>query len=674
MLRSGSLLVLVAGLALCLDLENVQRSSHFPGSAGPSSHQGQQHHYGASKRTSVPRRDPEELHGRPLVASASSSPEERLYYRLLSSRMARLLPALLGEQQQQQQQYPGEAPLVGASSFFDDDSDDERDDSRHDGRAASNGGVADEDAGEEEQGDEQEADQVMMYLPKRRVVHSTAGSMRRRLQQPMFADMDPSGPVYGIRKRIAPFKRRLHVQVARREEKRKRSTRRQQKDAASPFRRKTLKKAFGKKQTAASSLKEHNPSSTSSFRLGHQGSGKSSAVPSAVGNATLHKGDAKTDSKTSAGGASSGGSKKKYHIMKRSSFSTDEKITGELRNIFGDDDDNQKKRDKKTLKKRENTASALKGSSGVEDASDVVPVGNEGTTSSSKGGAGSATDEDKFKKWLLDEYYRTMALSFASMRRKRMATHQDTLDLRQVKRTTLPPSAPVAGTADDQFQAVEDKLRTIEDAMIGEAVALVRDGAGDDAELRAINAGVASRLDAAYDLESVRQSLDHLQSTLEDMRRQELQAALAADGDDAEEEDSNSAASVAAASGVLRNDGADVEELTQGSSWAQLTDKQNCPAVQVLSSSCPSAAQSATPDPSMQRLLLDACQWQQTCYVCGSYYGLGAEDCEGGAGSRGGSSQFMRLLVSQLLLRQAKGGQTQAACAESCVADFLLSH
>lgn len=672
MLRSGSLLVLVAGLALCLDLENLQRSSHFPGSFGPSAQQGQQHHYGASKRTSVPRRDPEEFHGRTLVApSSSSSPEERLYYRLLSSRMARLLPALLGEQPQQE--YPGEAPLVSASSFFDDDSDGERDDGRDAGRAAGHGGVANEDAGEEDQGDEQEADQVMMYLPKRRVVHSTAGSIRRRLQEPLFGEMNPSGAVYGIRKRVAPFKRRLHVQVARQDEKRKRSTRRQLKDASSPFRRKTLKKAFGKKQTSASALKEHNPSSTtSSFRSAHQGSGKGSVVPTVVGNATLHKADTKSEGKTSAVATSSGGSKKKYHIMKRSSYSTDDKVTGELRNIFGDDEDDHKKRDKKTLKKRENTVGALKGSSGVDDASSAVSVGGDGAAPATKSGAGTSTDEDKFKKWLLDEYYRTMALSFASMRRKRMATHQDTLDLRQVKRTALPPSAPVSGTADDQFQAVEDKLRSIEDTMIGEAVALVRDGASDEAELRAINAGVASRLDAAYDLENVRQSLDHLQSTLEDMRRQELQAALAADGDETEEEESSSAA---AASGVLRNDATDIEELAQGSSWAQLTDKQSCPAVQVLSSSCPAAAQSASPVPAMQRILLDACEWQQTCYVCGSYYGLGAEDCEGGAGgSHGSSSQFTRLLVSQLLLHEAKNAQTQAACAESCVAEFLLSH
>lgn len=633
MLRSGSLLVLVAGLAVCLDLENLQRSSHFPGSGGASPQQGQQHHYGVTKRTSVPRRDPEELHRRPLVAPSSSSPEERLYYRLLSSRMARLLPALLGEQQQKQ--YAGETPMVGASSFFDDDDDD---DSRNAGRATSH--VADEDAGEEGQGDEQEADQVMMYLPKRRVVHSTAG----RLQEPRFAEMSHS--VYGIRKRVAPFTRRL--QVARQDEKRKRSTRRQLKDVASPFRR---KKAFGRRESAATKT-------SSSFLSGHQGTGKSSTVPVVVGNATVHKSDAKADSKTSSGGAANGGNKK-YHIMKRSSYSTDDKVTGELRNIFEEDDDGRKK---KTLKKRENAVNALKGPSGVDDASSAASVGSHGAATASKGGSGTSTDEDKFKKWLLDEYYRTMALSFASMRRKRMATHQDTLDLRQVKRTALPPSAPVAGTADDQFQAVEDKLRTIEDTMIGEAVALVRDGASDEAELRAINAGVASRLDAAYDLESVRQSLDHLQSTLEDMRRQELQAALAEDGD---EEESTSAA-------ALRNDGA--EEQSQSSSWAQLTDRQNCPAVQLLSSSCPAAAQSASPVPAMQRLLLDACEWQQTCYVCGSYYGLGAEECEGGGGSHGGSLQFTRLLVSQLLLRQTKNVQAQAACAESCVADLLLSH
>lgn len=95
-------------------------------------------------------------------------------------------------------------------------------------------------------------------------------------------------------------------------------------------------------------------------------------------------------------------------------------------------------------------------------------------------------------------------------------------------------------------QAVEEKLRGIEDAMIGEALELVRDGAGDESDLRAINAGVASRLDAAYDLESVRQSLGHLEATLDTMRRRE-------DGDDAGQPE-------------------DVDDGPQGS-WAQLVDK-----------------------------------------------------------------------------------------------------
>ncbi|XP_077513637.1 uncharacterized protein LOC144124678 isoform X2 [Amblyomma americanum] len=668
MLRSGSLLVLVAGLALSLDLEAIQRTSHFP-AAGPATYQGQQHSFhGASKRTSVPRRDPEELHGRPLVASTgNTSPEERLYYRLLSSRMARLLPALLGENQQQG--HPGgQAAMVPA--FFDDDDGSSGDAG---GRSASHArGVADEDAGEEDEGDEQEADEVMMYLPKRRVVHSSAPSSRRRLQQPSF-DMEPSAPVYGVRKRVPALKRRLQVQV-RREEKRKRSTRRQLKEAPL-FRRKTTKKAFGKKPTGFS-LKDHKPSVSAPHLLGQKASGKGSAVPTVPANTTVHKPDAKAEGKSVGGGTSNGGSKKKYHIMKRSSFSTDDKVTGELRNIFGDEEDHEKIQDKKTLKKRENAMANLKGSMTADDASGVGSGGNDGSPSASKDGTGRSTDEDKFKKWLLDEYYRTMALSFASMRRKRMATHQDTLDLRQVKRTTLPSSAPVPGTADEQFQAVEDKLRSIEDAMIGEAVALVRDGAGDEAELQAINAGVASRLDAAYDLENVRQSLDHLQATLEGMRRQELQAALAADDDEADEDESSG---FAAATGALRNNPADVEELAQGSSWAPLNEKHSCPAAQVLSSSCPAAVQSFTPVPAMQQLLLDACQWQQICFVCGSYYGLGAEDCEGGPGggggaSSGGSTQFTRLLVSQLLLRQAKHGHAQGACAETCVADFLLNH
>lgn len=667
MLRSSSLLVvLVAGLALSLDLEAIQRSAHFPATPSSSSHAGQQHHWGSSadKRASVPRRLPEEG---PMVA-AGGSPEERLYYRLLSARMARLLPTLLGEQQGYSS---GQAAMVPA--FFDGDDDD--------GPSASHAsGVQGEDASGNEAGDEQEADEVMMYLPKRRVIHSPADTSRKLPRQPSFAGMD-SGPVYGVRKRVPAMKRRLRIQVAR-EEKRKRSTRRQLKDLSLPteattLRRSKVLKTFGKKKTT-SALKDRTKPSRSSHKA------DKGTTDGKLGNATaVHKVAAsKVDSKA-AGGTSAGNTEgRKYHIMKRSSDSTDEKVTGELRNIFGDDDDEEEKRsEKKTLKKRENTAVTLKGS----DAADDGAGGNEGTsTLSGKDGAAHTSDEDNFKKWLLDEYYRTMALSFASMRRKRMATHRDTLDLRQVKRTAAPSVVPVSGAADEQFEAVEDKLRNIEDAMIAEAVALVRDGASDEAELRAINAGVASRLDAAYDLENVRQSLDHLQGTLDTIRQQELQAALSDDDEGVQRGHSAVAADQAGDE--------DVEEMAQGSSWAELTDKRRaasapaskrqeevlpeprgCPAVEVVSGSCPAAVLSVSPVPALQQMLLDACQWHQICYVCGSYYGLSPEECESGIGGSG-SSQFTRLLVSELLLRQGKHGTSQTACGEPCVAEFLLNH
>ncbi|KAM7302715.1 uncharacterized protein ISCGN_018223 [Ixodes scapularis] len=285
------------------------------------------------------------------------------------------------------------------------------------------------------------------------------------------------------------LKRRLRYQDSK-DEKRKRSTRR--------FKDSTLRKKSASLKPSRKKMLE-SPDKKSVFRAVQQHQKQHR-------NATQ-----KTESKGSAQSA------KKYNIMKRSSGS-DEKVLGELRSIFSED---SKTGQKKTVKKREDSSVALKSGDGGSDSSKAE------------------SDEDKFKKWLLDEYYRTMALSFASMRKKRMAVHQDTLDLRKMKRDEQ--------QADDQFQAVEEKLRGIEDAMIGEALELVRDGAGDESDLRAINAGVASRLDAAYDLESVRQSLGHLEATLDTMRRRE-------DGDDAGQPE-------------------DVDDGPQGS-WAQLVDKE----------------------------------------------------------------------------------------------------
>lgn len=553
MLKNVSLLVLAAGVALSIDLETVQRSAHFPAKGGVHLSGG-------------------DVGPRVRPSSADFGDEERLYYQLLSSRMGNLLPSLLGE---------GE---LGQDSDGTDEDEREDDDVRS--------GLP-----------EQEADEVMMYLPKRRVVHP--------LQS--YSDMD-SFPIYGIRKRMPMLKKRLGGQGSR-DEKRKRSTRRYRENKIP---KKSSSRASRKKQFAS-----QNKDKKAMFRAvqrHEQELQKQNGTHKAV------------DPKMKPQSA------KKYKIMKRSSqSSTDEKVIGELRSIFSDDD---KEDQKKTVKKREDATAPLK--SGESDADALKPE----------------SDEDKFKKWLLDEYYRTMALSFASMRKKRMATHQDTLDLRKVKKSDA--------EADDQFQAVEARLRGIEDTMIGEALELVRDGAGDESELRAINAGVASRVDAAYDLENVRRSLDHLQSTLSTMHRRE--------GDDDQ--------------GGRSSD--DIDAGSQGS-WAQIMDKHgqmsipvmkrqeeqvpqgpDCSPLQVLSSGCTSLEDLMAFDTSLETEVLAACNWHQVCYTCGSFFGLTSEDCDEGIGVD--NPQLARLVLNYLLRRQTFFRRsTPALCSAPCVADFLLN-
>ncbi|KAG0415085.1 hypothetical protein HPB47_007749, partial [Ixodes persulcatus] len=170
-----------------------------------------------------------------------------------------------------------------------------------------------------------------------------------------------SSPVYGVRKRMPVLKRRLRYQDSK-DEKRKRSTRR--------FKDSTLRKKSASLKPSRKKMLE-SPDKKSVFRAVQQHQKQHR-------NATQ-----RTESKGSAQGA------KKYNIMKRSSGS-DEKVLGELRSIFSED---SKTGQKKTVKKREDSSVALKSGDGVSDSSKAE------------------SDEDKFKKWLLDEYYRTMALS-----------------------------------------------------------------------------------------------------------------------------------------------------------------------------------------------------------------------------------------------------------------------
>ncbi|XP_064454971.1 uncharacterized protein LOC135366231 [Ornithodoros turicata] len=280
----------------------------------------------------------------------------------------------------------------------------------------------------------------------------------------------------------------------------------------------------------------------------------------------------------------------------------DAKVLGELRQIFSD----EQKPDPKTPQKR-----------------DVADIGKDQAVEGQK----NETDEEKFKKWLLDEYYRTMALSFASMRKKRMASSHQA------------PSLQTDGESnqdmdDDRFQAAEDRLRGMEESLLTEALALERSDAGGPDENR-----VAARLDAAYDLESVRRALDHLHSALRIIQMQD-------------EQDTSSGSSNK------------LEAQTPSS------NPQQCRVLQVLTSGC-SALENLLPvDAAFKARLVTACNWHEVCYTCGSLFDLTPEDCDEGYSDGDSGGQVLELLRERRVFMKRSA---PAACSAPCVQEFLGS-
>lgn len=290
-----------------------------------------------------------------------------------------------------------------------------------------------------------------------------------------------------------------------------------------------------------------------------------------------------------------------HHQRRGALIKRDAKVLGELRQIFSEEQ--EEKPEKKTLRKREDVADLANVSAGE--------------------GKKNESDEEKFKKWLLDEYYRTMALSFASMRKKRMAsTWQLPLP------SSEGPAEPGQGVDDGRFQAAEDRLRALEESLLSEALALESGDAGGPTEGR-----VAARLDAAYDLESVRRALDHLHNALSIIQMQD------------EQEDSGPARS----------------------SRTEAPTSQ-CRVLQVLTSGC-SALEGYLPlDPAFKSRLMTACNWHEVCYTCGALYGLSSDDCDEGFADGDSTGQVLDVLRQR---RAFVKRSASAACSAPCVQEFL---
>lgn len=379
------------------------------------------------------------------------------------------------------------------------------------------------------------------------------------------------------------------------------------------------------------------------------------------------------------------------HTNVKRSRDNKEQILGELKEIFKDENE-----DKREIKKRENdkesgneiSETKLDNSSDTQGQEKVLENRENSINSIIEKNVKTSKEAgDKFNQWLRDEYFKTMAMTMASTKKKRSGwapiVSNDFDDF----------SSPVFSTNEDiddeksqKFQAIDEKLKTIESAMLSDALQLIREGAEERIGSEEFGQKILDKLYAANDVQKLREALDHLQGSMNKMKRYD-------DDDDDEdnlenngsfesdetvsnwpnviprkrEEDLAKALRVMApyqskrqqyslpnglesylprismrslrsfnpdenSSGQLVpvfspenifNGEMDGDDMMD----ADTTDISNCPALDLLSSDC-SILGDIVPGGPLKRLVLEACNWHEVCYTCGDSFGLSADDCD----------------------------------------------
>ncbi|XP_054707106.1 uncharacterized protein LOC129216913 [Uloborus diversus] len=217
------------------------------------------------------------------------------------------------------------------------------------------------------------------------------------------------------------------------------------------------------------------------------------------------------------------------------------------------------------------------------------------------------TSSPDFQDWLRREYYRNMAKSFASMRKKRDgSTHWEETE----HETEVPSTAPLNRKRRDQkntekkksrnrsvsFEEVTDNLRALEDALFLDALGtLAEDPSAEGAKKARIEADLSS----AYDLETMRSALFRLRETLGGRG-----AALEAE---------------------------DEMYATPAKKRSSHRLDERCPPLEFLTSQC-SALEDLLPREldGLRNSVLHSCNWHEVCYTCGSAYGLSVDACDSG--------------------------------------------
>ncbi|CAL1273449.1 unnamed protein product [Larinioides sclopetarius] len=255
---------------------------------------------------------------------------------------------------------------------------------------------------------------------------------------------------------------------------------------------------------------------------------------------------------------------------------TNERDQHELASILKDDDEDDVKEKKKKNEKKESSRHIKTKRQSSEES---VPQDLKDADAEDQEPAPPTQD---FQDWLRREYYRNMAKSFASMRRKRDGSSSySKKTVKRAKKSIQPSSTSLS--------EITDNLRNIEDQLFQDALQTMREGGEDYEDDVHKQNRIFNDLNLAYDLETMRNAFFRLRETLGNMEN---------------EED---------------------EEMFHSSTRKR---SRQCPALDTLTSDCATLSD-IMPEGPLKRLLLRACNWHEVCYTCGKTYGLTSESCDG---------------------------------------------
>lgn len=329
---------------------------------------------------------------------------------------------------------------------------------------------------------------------------------------------------------------------------------------------------------------------------------------------------------------------------KEENMETSEKDRHELVDILKDDDqDNKEQIDDESKHSNEKKEKSVNKHTKIKRQSSEEAEKNPEISELAETGEHEETPQTPdFQDWLRREYYRNMAKSFASMRKKRdgsSAMHDSSEHSKsRPKREKKSPKKSIS------FEEVTDNLRAIEDVLFLDALQTIRE-AGDDYEEDAQKQRrITNDLSSAYDLETMRNALFRLRDTLGNMEQE-----------------------------------SSVQEEERYRP-AKKRGGDQCPPLELLTSDCSSLGD-IVPDGPLKRLLLHACNWHEVCYTCGEVFGLTSENCDVGFIEQSQTicrgdipcESTASLLLLPLRQRRVfyKRSNPSVCLVDTCVEDFL---